>query len=127
MPFLKTDLADQTSLAGLLIIAPDATENPELHITGNASGAFFLVRIDNIANPVDVFVKLKDGVSVSPGTDHPDWIFHGLAGSVVTYAIPLGAPYSSGLSLWCVTGAESTSGDSNTGPTNDVIVRVVAS
>jgi|6_EtaG_2_1085325.scaffolds.fasta_scaffold02364_6 hypothetical protein len=126
MAFLKTNLADQKSLAGLLIVAPDLTENPELLITGNVAGSFYLVRIDNTANPDPVYAKLKDGVAVSPGTDHPDWIFYAAAGSVVTYAIPLGASYSAGLSLWCVLGAESTGGDSNNGPTNDVIVRIVA-
>mgnify|MGYP003662187259 CR=1 FL=1 len=127
MAHLTTNLATQHTLAGLLVIAPDATENPELNITNKTVGSFNLVRIDNIANAVPVYVKMKNGVAASPGTDHPDWIFYGPAGSVVTYAIPLGAPYSLGLSLWCVTGAESTSGASNTGPTNDVIIRVVAS
>jgi len=118
---------DHTVLGGLLIFQPDANSNVSTGITGNASGELFVCKIDNTANSGAVYVKLVDANAASPGTTNPDWIFHAAGGATVSYAIPLGAPYSTGLSLWAVTGAESTGGNSAVDPTNDVIVRIVAS
>ena len=122
-----TKTSDQKVLAGRLVFEPSASSNASLSVTGNASGEFFVVTIDNTANSAPVYVKMVDAAAASPGTTHPDWIFYAPAGVVAEYVMPLGATYSVGPTLWAVTGPESTGGSSATDPANAVIVHVVAS
>lgn len=121
-----TKAIDHRVLAGRLVFQPDANTTVSTGITQHTSGEIFIVKINNIANSAAVYVKLVDGTSATPGTTHPDWIFYAAGGATVSYVMPLGVPYSAGLSLWAATGAESTGGDSNVSPTNDVIVHIVA-
>tara|TARA_R110002051_G_scaffold302121_1_gene370390 strand:- start:36 stop:419 length:384 start_codon:yes stop_codon:yes gene_type:complete len=122
-----TKTSDFSILSGSLITDVDISSNADTDVTGELAGEIFVIKIDNTANSVPVYVKVVDGASASPGTTHPDWVFYAASGSVVSYAMPMGAPYSEGLSVWAVTGAESTGGASNTDPANDVILRMVAS
>jgi len=122
-----TKTSDQKVLAGRLVSYLDAIANASLSVTGVSSGEFFLIKIDNSKNPTPIFFKAADAIAAVPGATHPDWIFYAAAGSIAEYAMPFGVPYSVGLTTWCVTGAESTGGDSAASPANDVIVRIVSS
>lgn len=121
-----TKTSDQKVLAGKLIFQPVADSTAATGITGVASGEFYVVKINNAANSAAVYVKMLDGAAATPGATHPDWIFYAAAGATQEYVMPLGVPYSVGLVLWAVTGAESTGGSSAADPTSSVLVHVVA-
>ena len=84
-----------TALGGILVTDFDADADSENNVTDNTSGTLYLVEVDNTA-----------------------------AASTATYAIPLGAAYSAGLSMWCTTNNAAQNVDP---PSNKVIVRIVAS
>jgi len=122
-----TKTSDQRVLAGRLVSYLDAIANASLSVTGVTAGEFFLIKVDNSKNAGPVYLKIADAAAATPGTTHPDWIFYAAAGSISEYAMPFGVPYSVGLTTWCVTGPESTGGNSAASPAYDVVVRIVSS
>ena len=56
-----------TSLAGTLVIDFQANATSEDNVTGNSSGAFYLIDIDNTANASTfAYVKIRDASSATP-------------------------------------------------------------
>lgn len=89
------------------------------------SGTLYMVEIDNSGNPAErVYVKLYDAATATVGTTDPDWIFNAPASERKTYAIPAGVDFSVGLSAATVISG-GTGGA--TGPSNPVVVRLLAS
>tara|TARA_Y100000114_G_scaffold131389_1_gene129574 strand:+ start:1650 stop:2030 length:381 start_codon:yes stop_codon:yes gene_type:complete len=126
MAATKTDAI--TALGGILVVDFDADTSVASNVTGNTSGTLFLVDVDNTANTsTSAYVKIKDASSAnqnSAGTLVPHFMFVAPPGAKVSYAMPDGQPYSSGLSVWCTT---SNAAQNTSDPSNAVVVRLVAS
>ena len=113
-----------TALGGVLVVDPDADTTVETNVTGNTAGSIFVVDIDNSANATTAaYLHLVDAASASVSTTHT-WMFYAPASQRVSYTMEDGISYSSGVSMWCSTGAAAN----NTGdPSGAVVVRLVAS
>jgi hypothetical protein len=84
-----------------------------------------LVEIDNTANAgAPSYVKLYNAVSCVPGTTDPTVVLMAPAATKLTYAVPGGVIFATGLSCCCVT-SPGTPG--TTAPTSSVPVRMLAS
>jgi len=106
-----------------LVVETAADETPRQGATG-AAGTLYQVEVDNAANSGDpAYLKVYDLAAVTVGTDPPNLIFEAAPGAVANYVIPHGWPFTD-LSFACVT-TPGTAGA--TGPTNPVVVRMVAS
>ena len=96
----------------------------------SAAGSVFLVEIDNEANSTPVYLKLRDATTATPsqsgsnGVGTPHFMFQAPAYKKISYAIPGGAVFANGISMWCST--SSTVG-STTDPTKSVIVKMICS
>jgi len=88
--------------ANLIQVSPsDAT--PCLNVSG-APGLLYTVDIDNAGNPAtDHYVKLYDDLAPTVGTSEPTWVFKVDAGQRKQYVIPMGVPFTVGLSVATVT------------------------
>ena len=116
-----------TSLAGNLIVdfACNAVNN---NMTGNSSGTFYLVDVDNTANASTfAYVKIRDAASADPThatNGIPTWQFVAPQGTKTSYAFPEGQDYSAGLSMWCTS---NPAHQNNTAPSSAVVVKVITS
>ena len=117
-----------TALGGILVTDFDADVTPANNVTGNSSGTLYLVEVDNTANATTAaYFRVRDAATAVPAnssTGVPAWVFYAAAASTATYAIPLGAAYSVGLSVWCTTNNAAQNTDA---PASAVIVRLIAS
>ena len=120
-----------TELGGKFVLDLNATASSgSTNNVTAAAGSVFLVQIDNEANTTDVFVKLKDATSASPSvvqensTGTSEFIFKAPAYKKISYAIPAGAVFSNGISMWCTT--SSTTGTTND-PSKPIIVKLICS
>ena len=117
-----------TALGSMIVTDFDADATAENNVTGNSSGTLYLVEVDNTANAsTAAYFRIRDAASAVPSHSTngvPTWVFYAAAASTATYAIPLGAAYSAGLSMWCTTNNAAQYTDS---PSAKVIVRIVAS
>tara|TARA_R100000152_G_C6771487_1_gene198036 strand:- start:381 stop:758 length:378 start_codon:yes stop_codon:yes gene_type:complete len=116
-----------TALAGNLVVdfACNAANN---NMTGNSSGTFYLVDVDNTANASTfAYVKIRDASSADPThatNGIPTWQFVAPPGTKTSYTFPEGQDYSAGLSMWCTS---NPAHQNNTSPAAAVIVKVVTS
>jgi hypothetical protein len=124
MAFTKTSTI--TALAGNLVVDFQASATVSAHVTGNTSGSFYLVEVDNTANASSfAYLRIKDAQSAgSAGTLVPTWMFVAPPGTKTCYAFPDGQDYSTGLTFWCTT---STAKQDTTNPSSAVIVKLIAS
>ena len=118
-----------TALAGNLVVDFTADATSEPNITGNSSGKFYLIEIDNTANASSLaYVKIRDSgsnaVPGNPSTGIPTWQFVAPKGAKITYTFPEGQDYSAGLNMWCVT---SPAHQNTNPPSNSVVVKIIAS
>jgi hypothetical protein len=117
-----------TALGGILVVDLDANASAEENVTGNSSGTLYSVDIDNTQNTSDaVYLRIRDAATADPANASNglhNWLLPCLAGQSMSYLMPSGTAYASGLSVWCTTDPALTNTDS---PTNAVIVRLVAS
>ena len=117
-----------TAIGGILVTDFDADADSEDNVTDNTSGTLYLVEVDNTANATTAaYLRIRDAASADPShaaNGVPTWVFYAAAASTATYAIPLGAAYSAGLSMWCTT---NNAAQNTSAPSNKVIVRIVAS
>jgi len=105
-------------------IESDATSTAANHVTGTNS-TLYAVTIDNDLNAgTIVFLKIYDSTSATVGTDAPYLTLPADADEKnITYHIPQGLTFTTGISLACVTDGGGDAG--TTSPTSDVIVRLL--
>lgn len=121
MPVSKTTTI--SALAGTLIVDLDADVNEEDNVTGSTSGLIYAVDIDNTANAAGpVFVKIADTNNATVSSTKADLMFVAGAGKSVSYILPYGHAYSSGVSFWCTTNGADANTDA---PTSAVKVRIL--
>ncbi len=115
------------ALAGNLIVDFAANASSENNVTGNSSGVFYLIDIDNTGNTSSfAYVKIRDASSATPNDQTagvPTWQFAAPPGTKISYVFPDGQEYSAGLSMWCVT---STAQGNISAPSNSVVVKLVS-
>ena len=110
-------------LAIKLVVNDDTDGGGDDNVTG-ASGNIFLVEIDNTNNTLITYVRLYDATSATIGSTTPEIVFPAPAGTKLTYAIPQGVAFGTGISMAaCTTGG--TAGNTNPGGT--VTVRILTS
>jgi len=117
-----------TALAGNLVVDFLANNSSDNNMTGNTSGTFYLIDIDNTANASTfAYVKIRDHASATPTdatTGVPTWQFVAPPASKISYAFPDGQEYSAGLSMWCTT---NPAHQNATSPGSAVVVKIVSS
>jgi len=117
-----------TSLGGNLVVDFTTDATSENNITGNTSGAFYLIEIDNTANSNSLaYVKIRDAASATPNnasTGIPTWQFVAPKASKITYAFPEGQDYAAGLSMWCTT---NPAHQNTSSPSSSVVVKIISS
>ena len=120
-----------TVIGGKLIVDLDcdggeATDN----VTGATSGSIYIVEINNEANSTAVYLKIRDhaeavvGTSTANGAGTPHLMFYAPAYTKISYLNIDGHAYAAGVSMWCTT---AVAAGTTTNPSNDVIVKLVAS
>ena len=89
-----------------------------------SSATIYAIDVDNAANAAATYLKLYNAASgsVTVGTTTPDVIILAPANTRISIPIPQGLAFGTALTAACLTGA-GTAG--TTGPTSDVIVRIV--
>ena len=77
-------------------------------VTGS-TGVIYMVEIDNEANSSAVYLKIRDAATATPstatanGVGTPHYSFIAPAFTKMSYQIPVGAEFTTGLSVWCTT------------------------
>ena len=126
-----TTISTFTAVAGKLI--NDTAIQLTANASGVSSGRVYMVEIDNTLNSSAVYLKFRDSqsltganitVTTANGVGTPHFMFYAPSGKSITYGIPNGHAYTSGLSVWCVTGAEVGSA---TYPSRDVQINILCS
>lgn len=117
-----------TELGGKLVINRDTLgANASLNVL-TGSGTIYLIEIDNEANTVPIYLKIKDDTTAAPANSTPndagtpDYMFIAPAYTKMCYSVPGGISLSTGLSYWATTG---TALGTNADPTEDVLVRML--
>ncbi len=111
-----------TPLASVLVQETSATASPGLNVTG-ASGAWFMIDIDNTLNAAITYVKLYDDAAPTVGTTEPTWVLKAPATTRLVYAVSTSVAFATALSFAAVT----TPGRSGTtSPVSAVAVRIMA-
>src|SRR3990167_9218993 len=118
-----TSSPQSNPIASRLIVDADSDETAENNVTGT-TGSMFLIDVDNTANGAASFLKIYDAASPTVGTTAPDWIFKIPASVRRVIGCTEGLAFGTALSFATVT-AGGTAGV--TGPTSDVIVRILTS
>jgi hypothetical protein len=117
-----------TALAGNLVVDPTLSTSSQDNVTGNSSGTFYLIDIDNTANASTfAYVRIRDASSADPAhasNGIPTWQFVAPPATKTSYAFPDGQEYSAGLSMWCST---NPAHQNTTAPGAAVIVKLVSS
>ena len=126
-----TSTSSITELGGKYILDRNCTggNGATANVTG-ASGSIFMVQINNEANSTPSYLKIRDNTTATPatttanGAGTPHFSFKAPAYKKITYAIPGGAAFTAGLSMWCVTG---TAVGDQTNASSAVIVKLICS
>lgn len=117
-----------TALAGTLVVDFVADNAADTNMTGNTSGTFYLIDIDNTANASTfAYVKIRDNAGATPSDATlgiPTWQFVAPPATKTSYAFPDGQDYSAGLSMWCTS---NPAHQNTTSPGSAVIVKIVSS
>lgn len=117
-----------TALAGILVVDFVANASSDDDMTGNTSGTFYLIDIDNTANASTfAYVRIRDHASADPAhiaNGVPTWQFAAPPATKISYAFPEGQDYVAGLSMWCTT---NPAHQNTTPPAAAVIVKIVSS
>ena len=127
MAFSKTDQLNPTATKLITVESEPSTgarvAQPNNNVTGAAPGFVHMVEIDNHLNVEDTYVKFRfdPSVTISGGEAHMQLLAP--AREVVNYAFPGGTRYTTGLSVWIVTG--NTTSDT-TMPASKVTVKILA-
>jgi hypothetical protein len=111
------------ALADTLVTDTTTDSTVEAHVTG-AAGSLYYVYIDNTANTAAAYVKIADATSATSGSTVPDFVFYAPASRSVSYAIPSGHAYATGVSFWGTT--TQASAVSQTDPGTAITVRILS-
>lgn len=111
------------ALGTKFIVDYTADASAENNITAATSGTLYLIEVDNTANSAPSYFKLVDASSTTVGSTAADLVLPAAATSTARYVFPEGYGYTAGLSVWCVTGVLTAS---NSSPSNDVIISILA-
>lgn len=126
-----TSTSSITELGGKYVLDRECgvTNGAYTNVTG-ATGSIFMIQINNEANSATSYLKIRDNTAATPGTTTangagtPHFTFKAPAHTKITYAMPNGAAFTQGLSMWCTTGA--AVGNENS-PISAVIVKLITS
>jgi|TARA_Y100000310_G_scaffold21406_2_gene20706 hypothetical protein len=120
-----------TALGGKLVVdLAIGASNANNNVTSASSGNIHLAYINNTANSVAFYLKVRDAATATPSTSTangagtPHLTFCCPAYQSITYIIPGGHAYAVGVSIWGTTGAAV---GNTTASTNSVIVKMVCS
>ena len=114
----------QTNLSASIISDADSNATSEDNVRNGAT-TVYMVDIDNSANAAVTYTKLYNSTGPTVGTTAPDMIFMVPASVRKVFVLdPAGIAFSTGLSFASLT-AGGTAG--STGPTSDVIVKILCS
>ena len=111
-----------TALGGKLTTDLDIGNTSQNNITG-AAGTLYMVTIDNTANTGIVYLKMVDALTGGANVE-PNWQFKIPASTKISFVMPEGSIFSTGLSIWCVQNAITSD---NTSPASNVIINVITS
>lgn len=107
-----------------IVVDTDSNGTSENDVRGGAC-TVYQVDVDNTANAAVTYTKLYNSASPTVGTTAPDVIVMTPASVRKVFTLDMsGVSFSTGLSF-CSTTAGGTAG--STGPTSDVIVRILTS
>ena len=126
-----TSTSSITELGGKYVLDRNCTgaNGATANVTGGA-GSIFMVQINNEANSTASYLKIRDNAAATPattaanGAGTPHFSFKAPAYKKITYAIPGGAAFTAGLSMWCVTG---TAVGDQVNASSAVIVKLICS
>ena len=114
----------QTNLSASIISDADSNATSEDNVRNGAT-TVYMVDVDNSANAAITYVKLYDSTGPTVGTTAPDIILKVTASARKVFVLdPGGIAFTTGLSFASLT-AGGTAG--TTGPTSDVIVKILCS
>ena len=121
MAVTKGVVAD--ALADTLVTDTTTDSTVEANITG-AAGTLYYVYIDNTANTLASYVKVVDATSATSSSTVPDYVYYAPASKAVSYSIPSGHAYSTGLSVWGT--STQANAVSQTDPSTAITVRILS-
>lgn len=120
---MSTSTIDRiAALGGKLTTDLNIGNTSQSNVTG-AAGTLYMITIDNTANTSVVYLKLVDALTGGHGVA-PNWQFKVPASAKISFLMPEGTSFTTGLSIWCVIGPET---NNNNSPANDVILNVITS
>ena len=116
---------DNTYATCKFTVDTSLTSATSQNITNGAATLYALI-VDNTANTgaesyLKVYDSLPDGGIVVAATE-PDYIFQIARSTTQVISFPSGLPIANGLSLRCITSAQT---DQTTNPTQDVVVTAI--
>jgi|TARA_R100000149_G_C5864741_1_gene129757 hypothetical protein len=111
-----------TALGGKLTTDLSIGNTSQNNVTG-AAGTLYMVTVDNTVNTGIVYLKMADALSGGANVE-PNWQFKIPASTKLSFVMPEGSVFSTGLSIWCVQGAVTSD---NTPPANSVVLNVITS
>jgi hypothetical protein len=111
------------ALADTLVTDTTTDSTAEANVTG-AAGTMYYIYIDNTANTAATYVKIADATTATSSSTVPDFVFYAPASKAVSYAVPSGAGYGQGLSVWGT--STQASAASQTDPGTAVTVRILS-
>ena len=114
----------QTNLSASIVQDDDSNATSEDNVRNGAT-TVYMVDVDNSANAAVTYVKLYDSTGPTVGTTAPDMILKVTASARKVFVFDMaGIAFTTGLSFASLT-AGGTAG--TTGPTSDVIVKILCS
>ena len=127
----STSTSSITELGGKYVLDRQCgvTNGATTNITGG-TGSIFMIQINNEANSTASYLKIRDNTAATPATTSangagtPHFMFKAPAHTKITYAMPGGAAFTQGLSMWCTTG---TAVGNEQEPGSAVIVKLITS
>ena len=115
---MAVTVSTQTAPIGSKLVNDDGATAAASNNTTNAAGTLFMVEIDNTvhASSTDVFLKIVDATSCTPGTTAATMVLACPGNSKRSYVFPEGIVFDNGFSHWLTTTAAQ---DSTTSPDSD--------
>ena len=85
----------------------DADANSTLEVASTSAKTGYQLYINNLDNDAPCWVKLVDAQSATPGTTEADFQFYAPAAATISYIVPTGLAFGTGVCVW-VTAAGTT-------------------
>lgn len=110
------------ALGGKLTTDLNIGKTSQNNVTGG-TGKLYMITVDNTANTSVVYLKMVDALTGGHGTE-PNWQFKIPASTKISFVMPEGTSFTTGLSIWCVQGPETSN---NSDPSSDVVLNIITS